>query len=411
MPRPETNKLPLVALAFGHLAVDIQTSGLAILIPLLHARLHLDYASAAAIVSVQYLTSSVIQPLFGLLSDRRPMRSVLPIACILAGLGTGAVLFMPSYRLVVAVVVLTGLGSALYHAAGSLQANHVSGENKATGISFFFAGGNLGYAMGPLIVVALLSLFGDRGPLGTLLPGILAAGALAAFLPYYATTGQWQARRAHLRATQARVVDSRSRVILGLGVIVLVIGLRSIIQTGLITFIPLYFAYLSPDKKAYAALLIAVFVFTGAIGTLFGGALADRFGRKPVMVVSLATVLPLLLVFLNTSGPLQVLSIALAGASLIAASSLTVIMAQELLPHNIGLASGLTLGLGFGAGGIGAAALGGIGDRYGLPTTMLVIALLPALLVLSSLLLPGKPRLEAQKVRTPAGGGAATSLQ
>ena len=407
MPGPEINRRPLVALTFGHFAVDLQTSGLAILIPLLHARLHLDYASAAAIVSVQYLTSSVVQPLFGLLSDRRPMRAVLPIACILAALGTGLVLFMPSYGLVMAVVVLTGLGSALYHAAGSLQANHVSGANKATGISFFFAGGNLGYASGPLIAVALLGLFGDRGPLGTLLPGFLAAGALAVFMPYYATTRQWQARRAHLRATQARVLDSRSKVMWGLAMIVLVISLRSVIQTGLITFIPLYFAYLSPDKKAYSALLIAVFVFTGAIGTLFGGALADRFGRKPVMVASLGTVLPLLLIFLNTDGPLQVLSIALAGASLIAASSLTVIMAQELLPNNIGLASGLTLGLGFGAGGFGVAALGSVGDRYGLPTTMLVIALLPALLVLVTLLLPGKPRLEAQQAPVPAEAEAA----
>ncbi len=411
MPRLEIKRLPLLALAFGHLAVDIQTSGLAILIPLLHARLHLGYAAAAAIVSTQYLTSSVIQPLFGLLSDRRPMRSILPIACLLAALGTGTALYMPSYGLVLAVVVVTGLGSALYHAAGSLQANHVSGDSKATGISFFFAGGNLGFALGPLILLGLINLFGDRGALGALLPGLLASAALMAFIPYYATTGQWQARRARLRTTGATVAGGRSSVIAGLVVIVLVIGVRSIIQTGLITFIPLYFAYLSPGSDAYAALLISVFVFTGAVGTLFGGALADRFGRKPVIVVSLATVLPLLLTFLYSSGPLQVLTIALAGASLIAASSLTVIMAQELLPNNIGLASGLTLGLGFGAGGLGAAALGVVGDRYGLPTTMLVLASLPALLVLFTLLLPGKGRAEAQPVTAPGRAAGTTTLE
>ena len=142
-------------------------------------------------------------------------------------------------------------------------------------------------------------------------------------------------------------------MIWGVTMVVVVISVRSVIQTGLITFIPLYFDFLGPNNKEYAALLLSVFVFTGAIGSLLGGSLADRFGRKTVLVASLGTVLPLLVIFLRTTGFVQILAISLAGASLIAASPLTVVMAQELLPNNIGLASGLTLGLGFGAGGVG----------------------------------------------------------
>ncbi|HEX9117298.1 MAG TPA: MFS transporter, partial [Anaerolineae bacterium] len=152
---------------------------------------------------------------------------------------------------------------------------------------------------------------------------------------------------------------------------------------------------------------ISVFVFTGALGTLFGGALADRLGRKTVMILSLAVVWPLLAVFLRASGALQVIALAIAGASLISASSLTVVMAQELLPDNVGLASGLTLGLGFGAGGLGAAALGALGDAHGIGATMQALAWLPVPLVLASLLLPGRTVSPAWE--DPSGGETALS--
>jgi MFS transporter, FSR family, fosmidomycin resistance protein len=388
----ETRKLPLTALAFGHFVIDMQSSGLAVLIPIIYAQLQLQYAAAAAIMTVQALTSSVIQPLFGVVSDRRPMRTVLPVACVLAALGTGTAVLMPAYGLVLAVVVLSGLGSALYHAAGSLHSYHVSGDRKATGMSVFFAGGNLGYATGPLFMVTMLGLFGNRGSLAALVPGTLGALGLLILLSRFATTAEWQERKAHLQSTQPSTGVRQWSVVRALGIVVLVISFRSVVQVGLVTFIPLYFTSLQPGNEGYAALLLSVFVFAGAAGTIVGGPLADRIGRKPLMIGSMVLVLPMLFVFLYGPPPAQIFSIAMAGASLISASALTVVIAQELLPHNIGLASGLTLGLGFGAGGVGAALLGAVGDRYGLPTTMHIIALLPIALVLLSLLLPSTGR-------------------
>lgn len=400
------SKFPLLALAVGHFAVDTQSSGVAVLIPILRGQLHLDYGAAAAIVTAQTLTSSVIQPLFGLISDRRPVREILPLACLLAGLGTATALFMPSYLWVLLVVIITGLGSASFHAVGSLNANYVSGGSQATGISMFFAGGQLGYSLGPLLIVALIKAFGPAGTLGTLVPAMIGASVLTLALSHYATGAGWRARPARPAASRAGV-GSRRRVIWGLTIIVLVISLRSVLQTGLITFIPLYFAAVEPGNKDYAAFLISVFVFTGALGTLFGGALADRLGRKTVMILSLAVVWPLLAVFLRASGALQVIALAIAGASLISASSLTVVMAQELLPDNVGLASGLTLGLGFGAGGLGAAALGALGDAHGIGATMQALAWLPVPLVLASLLLPGRTVSPAWE--DPSGGETALS--
>ncbi len=384
----------LLALTFGHFVIDIQTSAIAVLIPLLRTQLGLDYAAAATIVMVQNMTGSVIQPLFGVMSDRRPLRQVLPVACVIGVMGAATALMMPTYGLVLLVVALTGIASAAYHATGALNANYISGNKKATGVSIFFAGGQIGYSIGPLFIVALMAVFGPRGTLGTAVPGVLGAAGLAALLPFYAGGQNWRASRPQARADQTAGGLTRRQRASGIGVIVLLISVRSIIQTGLVTFIPLYFASLNGGATERSAFLLSVFVFAGAMGTLFGGPLADRVNRKAMLAVTLGVVAPLLYLFFNTgdaTGIVQVVAIALAGGVLISAAPLTVLMAQEMMPNNVGLASGLTLGLGFGAGGIGAVVLGEVADAAGLPVALHIITVLPILLIALSLLLPGKP--------------------
>ncbi len=394
------NKRGLLALAFGHMAVDMQTSSLAVIIPLLYVTYKLDYAAAALIVTLNSLTSSFIQPIFGLVSDRKPLRWLLPLGTSLTALGMLLVLFVPSYWLVLLVVIVSGLGSAAFHPEGSRNANYVSGEKKASGMSVFFVGGNLGFALGPILFTVLLGLFGTAGAFGMLVPGFIATVLLWRLMPLYARAATERGQKVKVRTTTTAPV-SKGRTIRTLSIILSVISLRSMLQTGLITFIPLYFISLPGEKnKEYAAFLLAVFLFAGAIGTLSGGFLADRLGRKTVMAGSLSVVTPLLLLFLNSSGAVQVITIALAGAALIAASSLTVVMAQEAMPNSIGLASGLTLGLGFGAGGLGAAALGKYADLFGLPQTMMVLAFLPLAVVGFTLLMPGGKK-PASVVATP----------
>jgi FSR family fosmidomycin resistance protein-like MFS transporter len=160
------------------------------------------------------------------------------------------------------------------------------------------------------------------------------------------------------------------------------------VQTGLVTFIPLYFVTTLNTSRDYAAFLLTVFSLAGAVGTLVGGRLGDRMERKLVLAVSVAIATPALLVFLNTTGIIQIISLAIAGATLISASSLTVVMAQEILPNRVGLASGLTLGLAFGAGGLGATALGKYTDIFGLSQTMLLLVFIPLPVVILSLILP-----------------------
>ncbi len=388
--KPEgPDRVGLGALAFAHFCVDMQTSALAVLIPLLYVTFNLDYASAAFIVTMNSLASSVIQPLFGFLSDRKSLRIFMPIGCLIASNGILLVTFVPSYWMVLVVVLFSGLGSAGFHPEGSRNANYVSGSKKATGLSVFFVGGSLGYAVGPILITALFGLFGKAGAFGMLIPAVLSSLVLWRLLPVYAAARVRQS----LKTTGSRGVSlSRGRVAYSLTLLISIISIRSMVQTGLVTFIPLYFLSLNPDNKNYGAFLLTVFSLAGAAGTLLGGRLGDLFERKVILAVSVAVATPVLLVFLNTSGFIQILALAIAGATLISASSLTVVMAQEILPNRVGLASGLTLGLAFGAGGLGTSALGKYADIFGLSQTMLLLVLLPLPVVLLSLLLPtGKP--------------------
>lgn len=384
--KPEApNRLGLGVLAFGHFCVDMQTSALAVLIPLLYVTFSLDYASAAIIITTNSLSSSVIQPIFGLLSDRKSLAFLMPLGCLIASTGILLVTFVPAYWLVLVVVVISGLGSATFHPEGSRNANYVSGAKKATGLSVFFVGGSIGFAFGPILITTLFALFGKAGAFGMLLPAAVSSLVLWRLLPVFAIARQRHTAKARLSTA---IPLSRGRVFYTLSLLISIISLRAMVQTGLVTFIPLYFVSRNPANHDYAAFLLTVFSLSGAVGTLLGGRLADRFERKVVLALTVALATPCLLIFLNTTGFAQVAALAIGGATLISASTLTIVMAQETLPHRVGLASGLTLGLAFGAGGLGATALGKYGDIFGLDQTMLVLALLPVPVVLLSLLLP-----------------------
>lgn len=389
--KPEgPDRVGLGALAFGHFCVDMQTSALAVLTPLLYVTYNLDYAAAAVIITVNSLASSVVQPLFGMLSDRKSLRVFLPIGCLIASTGIVLVTFAPSYWMVLLVVLFSGLGSASFHPEGTRNANYVSGSKKATGLSVFFVGGNLGFAVGPLLITMLFALFGKAGAFGMLVPAAISSLVLWRLLPVYAAAARVRDSQKGNRSTGPTL--SRGRVAYSLSLLISIISLRSMVQTGLITFIPLYFVSLNSNNHDYAAFLLTVFSLSGAAGTLVGGRLGDRFERRIILAVTVAVATPVLLVFMNTTGFVQVLALAIAGATLISASSLTVVMAQEILPHRVGLASGLTLGLAFGAGGLGTTGLGVFADNFGLSGTMLVLVFLPLPVVILSLILPsGKP--------------------
>lgn len=360
----------LLAVVLAHLSVDMQTGSLAVLLPLLLKAFSLDYTGAASIMSFNNIVIAISQPLFGILGDRRQMRWLVYVGCLLTGVGMVAVMFLPSYWLIVLAVVVSGLGSAMFHPEGLSVVRAISGAKAATASSIFFFGGNLGFALGPLLVAWLTHGWGTHAAVWMIIPTLVGMSFLA--------VNAGVINQPTIIATTVRGGSDGQQRSQRLWLITLLLGLitvQTVILTGLKTFLPLYYdAQLPAD---WIALMLTVISLTGAAGTLVGGFAAERIGRKNVIIIASLLVLGILFVAMRSEGWLQLLLLGCTGFFLSMPWPLSVVMVQEAMPNNVGLASGLTLGLAYGASGLGVAALGRVGDLWGLQATMNLVIWLP----------------------------------
>lgn len=379
--RAGVDRRAMAALSAGHLFTDVAQGAVPALLPFLITRDHLSYAAASALVLAATISSSVIQPLFGHLSDRLSLPWLMPLGPALGGLGIALVGVSPSYGLTFAAVLLSGVGVAAFHPEGSRFANYVSGARRASGMSLFSVGGNVGFALGPVLLTPALLAFGLHGTLFVLAPTWLMAGVLAYELP-------------RLRSFRSDVVGGRvtrsdeHEAWRPFTILALVIAVRSFIYFGLITFIPLYYIHVLHAGKAVGGAALSAMLIGGAAGTLVGGPLADRFGRRAVLVGSMAAI-PALVIGLIFSGQvLGVLFATLVGAATIATFAVTIVLGQEYLPGRLGVSAGVTIGLSIGLGGVGAPLLGLLADAHGLRAVFEAVAALPLLGLALTLLLP-----------------------
>ena len=383
----------MAVLSLAHMFTDVCQGSVPALLPFLIVERHLSYAAASALVLAATLASSVIQPVFGHLSDRRSLPVLMPAGLACGAVGIALVGVAPTYGALFAAIALSGVGVAAFHPEASRFAHHVSGARRASGMSLFSVGGNAGFALGPLLTTPLVLVFGLPGTLFLIVPlGLMALllarelGRLRSFAPAPAATRS----------------DGPERDRLGAFVLLAgVVALRSFVYFGLVTFVPLYYVGVLHASKAAGNGALAVMLIGGAVGTLLGGPLADRFGRSNVIVGSMALLPGLIGAFLSVGGGAAPLLLGVVGAVTIATFSVTIVMGQELLPRRLGVASGVTIGLSIGLGGAGAPLLGLIADAHGLPTTIAVIAALPVPALVLALALP-RPRAGAR----PAGEGA-----
>jgi MFS transporter, FSR family, fosmidomycin resistance protein len=372
----------MAALSSGHLATDLAQGSLPALLPYLVDKFDLSYTAAGALALAATISSSLIQPAFGVWSDARGALWLLPAGVAVAGVGMGAAAIAPAYGLVFLAVLVAGVGVAAYHPEGSKFANYASGERRASGMSFFSVGGNVGFALGPLLAAGLISALGLKGGVLLAVPGLLVAGALVFVLPYLADFAPSKERRV---AAPARHSERR-----GLTLLLVVVGLRSVAHMGLFTFIPLW-EKSKGHSATHGTVVLAGFLIAGAVGTLLGGPLADRFGRRPVLRWSFVVATPLILVYVLVGGIVGVIAVALAGAAVIGTFGVSLVMSQEYMPGRVGMASGLSIGLAIGLGGVAAVTLGAVADAIDLRTAVLATAAGPALALFVSLLLPPAP--------------------
>ena len=377
----------MALLSSGHLATDFANGALPALLPFLKERFSLSYTAVGGVILASQASSSLIQPLFGLWSDRRGAMWLLPSGVALAGIGIALAADAPSYWLVLLLVLGSGVGVAAFHPEGSKFAGFVSGRKRASGMAWFSLGGNLGYALGPLAATAVVAALGLRGGFLLALPCLAVALAIVAATPYL--------RGFAPEPTVARVRrgdDDRDAMKLLLGVI----ALRSVAWFALVTFVPLWEVSLG-HSKSHGNHLLALMLFSGGMGTLLLGPLADRLGRRPVLLGSVVATGPLVLLFVLVGGIPGAIALALIGACVVGTFGVTMVMGQEYMPNHIGTASGLVIGLSVGLGGVAAVALGRLADATSLRTALLVAAGAPLLAIALAAKLPSRraqPKLE-----------------
>jgi MFS transporter, FSR family, fosmidomycin resistance protein len=379
----------LALLSFGHLITDVNQGALPALLPFFKDALNLSYTMAGIILLFGNMASSVIQPAFGYVSDRRPLGWLLPAAPIVACLGMALTGFIHNYWLLLICVAFYGVGVASFHPEGFKTASFFTGEKKATGMSLFMVGGNLGSALGPIFALFLVSSFGLKGTAGLFAPGIVMGIVLISNLSWL--TGPVQADfKQKIDGNHARLTRKE---IVPLLLIVAIVTLRSWTQFGLVSYIPFYYINYLKRDPLYAGKLVTTFLLAGAFGNLIGSPIADRWQYKPFLSLTLVLVSPLLFLFYRAEGILSFIIIAVAGMVLLSNFGVAIVMAQAVLPQRLGMASGLMAGFAIGTGGAAVTLLGTIADHWSVPVALNTILILPLIAFLLSLLVE-YPRLK-----------------
>ncbi|SEJ15122.1 MFS transporter, FSR family, fosmidomycin resistance protein [Bhargavaea ginsengi] len=378
----------MFAIGGCHLLNDAISAVVPAMYPILQAENAYSYFQLGLITFVLQMLSSVMQPVVGIISDKKPRPWMLPAAMGLAFIGVLLLAFSPQYWMLLVAAMFLGLGSAIFHPEGSRVAFMAGGSKRGMSQSIFQVGGNSGQALAPVITALILIPLGQTGAAWFLIlagAGVVILGRVARWMN--ARLSEENALKGKKRQISGISGLTPGRVKAGLTLLMLVIFVRSFYVVNMQGY---YVFHLTGEyglTVRQAQYFIFMFLALGAAGTFFGGPFADRYGRKRVIAASalipipLAAVLPHLPIWLV--GPV----LGIIGFVLMSSFSVAVVYAQELVPGKIGTMAGLTVGFAFGMGAIGSVAIGAFMDYAGVYTTMIVISLLP-ILGLVSLYLP-----------------------
>jgi FSR family fosmidomycin resistance protein-like MFS transporter len=374
-------------LSAGHAVDDLYQGAVPALIPFFVATRHWDYAAASGITVAATLLSSVVQPIFGILTDRLRLPWLVPVGMSVAGAGIGLSGLGQSYVLTWLAIALSGLGVAAYHPESARLARAVA-KSSHVAMSWFSVGGNIGFALGPVIVAAVLGALGTGGTLPLAIPALICAVITVRALrgPAFADVGG--ARR------HGRTGNEQWGEFIKLTVAVVA---RSIVTFGLGTLLALFVEHRLHAGTTAGEAALVVFYGVGAAGTILGGRLAERFGRIRVVRTSYLLGIPALAALWAVPGPAIFLPIVATAVVLYVPFSLHVTLGQDYLPGRIGTASGVTLGLAVSVGGLASPVLGEIADHAGIHTAMAALILLPVVAGIVGLRMhepapPGHPR-------------------
>ncbi|MGW6054490.1 MFS transporter [Streptomyces sp. NPDC055189] len=371
----------ITLLSAGHACVDLYQGAVASLVPFFVAERAYSYAAVSGIVLAASLLSSVAQPLFGILTDRWAMPWLLPVSTLLGGLGIASSGMSGSYGLTLVFVAVSGLGVAAYHPE-SARVARLAARGSHSAMGWFSLGGNLGFAAAPLLVAAVVATGGLRLTPLLILPALVGA---VLCLPVLRALERQKAVGARTEVS-AGVDDRASFVKLSLAVVC-----RSIVFVGLSTFLSLYARERMGGSTAAGTAALFVLYLGGAVGSVLGGMLANRWDRVTVArrayLITAGSVAGVVFV----PGPAMYLFVALTSAGLYVPFSLQVTLGQDYLPSRIGTASGITLGLTVSVGGLVSPLIGSVADAASLRTALAPLVLMPVLSWLLFRTLPEPP--------------------
>lgn len=378
------NKRTLGFLSFGHMVNDFLNGVLTAILPLLAVHFRLTYGEVGALTMVSNVSSSLVQPLFGLVSDKKGNPWMLSFSALALGAGLVWIAYVPSFLWLLPAVVLSGIGSAMFHPDASRAVFFAAGSRRGTAQSTFQVGGNSGMALSAMSLW-FLGHFGLSASKWFMIPAVASTILLCSMARWFANE---LAQHHATRRQQAGHATGKVNNTLGLILLVAVVTIRAWIISGVSSFVPLLVVHKYHVQAQNVWSYSFVFLLFGAIGTLVGGPLADKFGQRTIVRFSMMASTPFALILPFLPQSFLLIDLAFLGFCLLSTFAVTVVYGQEMMPGNIAMVSGLLIGFAGGVGGIGTFLIGTVADSIGLHHALLWVVLIMPVAALCTLGLP-----------------------
>ncbi|MDA6068321.1 MFS transporter [Flavobacterium sp. AC] len=383
----------LFTISFTHLINDMLQAVVPAVYPIIKDKFHLTFTEIGLITLTYQLTASILQPFVGFYTDRKPRPYSLAVSMVFTMLGLAAVAYASSFVNILLAVSLIGIGSSIFHPEASRVAHMASGGKRGLAQSIFQLGGNAGSAIGPLLAAIIVVPYGQSNIIWFCIAAVLGIIILSGIAKWYQEHLNLKALNKSASVEEVHHSLSKQKVILSLAILMVLIFSKYFYMASMTS----YYTFYLIDKFHVSVQESQVYLFTfmGAVaaGTLFGGPLGDRFGRKYIIWISILGVAPFTLllpyVSLFWTGILSVII----GLIISSAFSAILVYATELVPGKVGLIAGLFFGFAFGMGGLGSAILGKLADATSIEYVFKVCAFLPLIGVLTTFL----PNIEGKK--------------
>ncbi len=375
-------------LSVSHFLNDTMQSLIPSVYPILKANYALDFAQIGLITMAFQFTTSLLQPVVGIITDRKPQPYSLAIGMGFTFAGLIMLSVANTFMLILLAAATVGFGSAVFHPESSRIARLASGGRYGFAQAVFQVGGNMGTAVGPLLAAAVIVPFGQ--------PSIAWFSSIAfiAVLVLW-NIGRWYKPRIITKkqamAAMPEGMPTSRKIMIGLVVLALLSFSKALYTVSLSSYYTFYLMHKFGVSTQTAQVYLFVFLAANAAGVFFGGPIGDRIGRKYVIWLSILGALPFALAMPYAGLVSGTILVAIAGFIISSATAAIIVFAQELMPHRVGMISGIFFGFSFGVGGLGAAALGRVADIHGIEFVFTVCSFLPAM-GLIGFLLPSLPR-------------------